>query len=272
MIVSNSLIPYNGYALDYDYRYVDLTSVDGTRYFKFPEMPTLTRLKQRLRFLTLLASFRGARIDLVHDSVAKTVEILRSLPTLVRDSIRGLGIRYEAENPPDYMSFHVLCGILTTMKALRMLTITIPTHVDYPRPPVPPGQGLCQRLRDDLVWRMEFLVIRQRYGWETKSECNWRTAPTTPWVLDLLSVTAAGLFDFELRASPSASGKRLAHFLNMHMLEGPATRRQLIEQLKRQLEEQGRRHALWWELLTILWRLLFEEMAIIWVSWLVFVP
>ena len=271
MIVSNSLIPHNGCGLDFDYRYMDVTTMGGKRFVHAPKMPTLTRLNQRLRFLTLLASFKNARIDLIHDSVAKTVDFLSRLPAPIRNSIQGLGIKYKKDKPVDYMSFHVLCRILDTMTALKVLKITVPTHFIRPRRRLP-GLSRFQRLRNDVSWRREVLVGNEGCKWDGPSEYDWRTAPTAAWVLDLLSVTAAGFSKFEIHTSPGGDGLRVANFLNVHMLEDPATRRHLIEQLKMQLEEHGRRYALFWELLAFLWHVFFEEMAIVWFAWLDFLP
>lgn len=267
IVVSDSLILHNGCAHGFDYRYVNVTTVGGKRYHQTPELPTLGRLNRRLWVLTLLASFRGARIELVHDSVAKTVELLRSLPQVIRKSIHALAIGYQEGTPPDYMSFHVLCGILNTMAALKMLKIYVPTYGDYPTHRMI-GQGLWQRRRYDHAWRMKHLVVRLRDKWNGVMLRVWGTAPTSLRVLVLLSVTAAGLDDFELRISPVGDGLQLAKFLNIHMLEDAATRRHLIEQVNMQLEAQGRRHIFLWQLLATLWHLFFEEMAIVWFPWL----
>ena len=271
MIVSNSLIPHNGIGRDCDYYYMDVTTMGGKPFVCTPKMPTLTRINQKLRFLTLLASFRGATIDLIHDSVAKTIEFLSGLPAPVRNSIHGLSITYGREHRVDYMSFHVLCGILDAMTALKVLKLTVPTHFIPPRRRIP-GLSLYQRLRNDLFWGKNVLVGNEKCKWSPRSDFDWRTAPTASWVLDLLTVTAAGFTKFKIKTSPGADGLKLANFLNVHMLEDRTTRRYLIELLQKQLEEQRRSRAFIWELLAILRHVFFEEMAIVWFAWLDFLP
>lgn len=271
IIVSNSLIPHNGIGRDCDYYYMHGTTMSGKPFACTPKMPTLSQTNQKLRFLTLLASFRGAKIDLIHGSVAKTVEFLHGLPAPVRSSIHGLNIRYNRDHPVDYMSFHVLCGILDSMTALKVLKLTVPTHF-VPSRGRTSGLSLYRRLRDNLFWGKEVLVGNKRSKWSPRSDLDWRTVPTASWVLDLLSVTAAGFTEFKIETSPGADGLKLANFLNVHMLEDQATRRYLIELLQKQLEERRRRRTFIWELLAMLEHVFFEEMAIVWFAWLDFLP
>lgn len=288
MIVSNSLIPYNsgfdpGFDPDLDPDlYADMDPdldryeyMDSGRISFYPQMPTLTQVNRRLRFLTLLASFRGAKLQIFHDTVAKTVDFLYNLPAPVRNSIQELIIFYQRRNPVDYMSFHVLCGILNTMTGLKVLKIRVPTSVVALSWFHAPGKTLLQLLHDELNWwrydLVDFLEERYAWRWNSLSRLGWRTAPTAIWILDLLSVHEPGLSDFKLVTyDDDDDGERLANFLKTHMLEDRVTRGHLIEQLKKQLEERRRRHAFFWEFLAILWHFFFKEMATVWFACLDF--
>ncbi len=126
LIVAHDLTPLpNGTEPGVRYTFEDGVGRGGRPRRTMPFISSSGHVCRQLRYLVEYQMYKKATVSLLQDDVKKTVAFLAGLYPMSRNSIKGLQIEYQREEPVDYEAVNRLCRIIKTMKSLDVLHLTI---------------------------------------------------------------------------------------------------------------------------------------------------
>ena len=235
MVLAEGLTPFpNGTAPGVKYTFEDGVRRGGRPRRMGPLMTSMGLTNPQMRYAIGYIMYSGAVISILHDDVKKTVAFLAELYPGWLNSIRGLHIEYQREQPIDYDAFHRLCRIIKTMKSLDVLHLTIPINpapiynMDLEEP------GLINALK----WHRDNFTRQMTNEVRILKGCAWKNSRRARWVRDLLTIAGnvriGSLTEFQLTTTPRRQGSRLKSWLENYMCEQKQVRDARIRQLQRE--------------------------------------
>ena len=208
--------------------YIDKIDRKGKPQIRRPEMPAVRATCRTLHYISSVALFEDACVELLHSDIDGTLAWLQSQP---RNALRGfisLRIEVQRRRPVNYHAFAKVCRILASMPRLKKFFLGIlieGIENDYI---VEPEPGLANALRwhwrqvKDALWK-DYMTMRG-FGWDNH--------PSARWVQDLLVVNQGQLEKFTLGMTRRSKRTALKVFLEKAMVEPLLARRRYAEVLR----------------------------------------
>ena len=208
--------------------YIDNIDRKGKPQIRTPDMPAIRASCHTLHYISSVALFEGACVELLYSDIDGTLAWLESQPRNALRGIVSLRIEVQKRRPVNYHAFAKVCRILASMPRLKTFFLGIPVEGIENDYIVMPEPGLANALR--WHWRQVQDALWKDYM--TMGGFGWDSHPSAGWVRDLLLVKQEQLEKFTLGMTRRSKSTALKLFLEKAMVEPLLVRRRYVKVLR----------------------------------------
>ena len=211
-----------------DFLFINRIRRNGKRRIRGPPMPAVRQTCRTLQYISSVAMFEGATIELLHSDIETTLDWFMGQHSNALRGISGLRIELQRRRPANYYALGKVCRILMSMPRLKALFLGIPIEgdEDFTADPEP---GLANALR--WHWKQVQGAVSKDYT--AMRGYGWDNRPGAKWVRDLLLVDLGQLTYFKLGTMRRRERTGVKAFLEKAMLEPLPIRKKYVEELRK---------------------------------------